>query len=109
MQKLSDLERDQRNKDRIDMLGNRANAEMADGNYRGAISDLNDAITLCGHCELLQPLEKNIGLAYCHAGQLDFGEQALKIAQSLRPDDASVKTALEIVRQQRSQALGEVQ
>jgi tetratricopeptide (TPR) repeat protein len=108
-QKLVDLESDQRNKDRIDMLGNRANAEMADGNYKGAISNLNEAIALCGRCELLPPLEKDIGLAYCHAGQLNFGEQALKMAHSLRPKDASVMAALEIVRQQRSQAFGKVQ
>lgn len=105
MQKLATLERDQRNKDRIDMLGNSANAAMADGNYKDAINDLVEAIVLCGQCELLQPLEKNIGLAYCHAGQLDSGERALKIAQSLKPEDTSVKTALVIVRQRRSIAL----
>lgn len=105
MQRLADLERDQRTTDRIDMLGNRANAEMGDGNFKGAISDLTDAITLCGRCELLQPLEKNLGLAYCYSGQLDFGERTLKIAESLRPDDASVKEALEVLRRQRTQAL----
>ena len=69
----------------------------------------HEAIVLCGRCELLGALEKNLGLAYCHAGQLDAGERELKVAETLEPDDPSVKAALEIVKQQRSEAQGNSQ
>jgi len=48
-------------------------------------------------------LEKNLGLAYCHAGQLAAGERELKIAKTLIPEDASVEAAMQTVRQQRSE------
>lgn len=89
--------------DRVNMLGNQANLKMNDANYRGAIDDLKNAIVLCGRCELLGALEKNIGLAYCHAGQLGAGERELEIAETLIPEDPSVKEALQTVKQQRSQ------
>ena len=89
--------------DRVNMLGNQANLKMYDANYKGAIDDLKNAIVLCGRCELLGALEKNLGLAYCHAGQLGAGERELKIAETLIPEDASVKAALQTVKQQRSQ------
>jgi tetratricopeptide (TPR) repeat protein len=109
MERIHELERDQRTIDRVSLLGNQANAKMYDANYKGAIDDLHEAIVLCGRCELLGALEKNLGLAYCHAGQLDAGERELKISETLRPDDPSVKAALQIVKQQRRQALGNSQ
>ncbi len=98
-------ERDRQTIDRVNMLGNQANLKMTDSNFRGAIDDLKNAIVLCGRCDRLGALEKNIGLAYCHAGQLGAGERELKVAEALMPGDPSVKTALQIVRQQRAQAL----
>lgn len=106
IQRIQQLERDQRTIDRVSLLGNTANAKMSEANYRGAIEDLKDALVLCGRCELLGALEKNLGLAYCHAGQLDAGERELKIAEELKPDDSSVKEALAIVKRQRELALG---
>jgi len=105
MEHVQELESDQRTIDRVNMLGNQANAKMYNANYKGAIDDLKNAIVLCGECKLLGALEKNLGLAYCHAGQLDAGERELKISESLIPDDLSVKTALQTVEQQRRQAL----
>jgi tetratricopeptide (TPR) repeat protein len=106
MERVQELGSNQRTADRVTMLGNQANAKMYEANYKGAIDDLKNAIVLCGRCELLGALEKNLGLAYCHAGQLDAGERALKISESLIPDDPDVKAALQIVEQQRRQALG---
>jgi hypothetical protein len=82
---------------------------MFEADYKRAIDDLKNAIVLCGSCKLLGALEKNLGLAYCHAGQLDAGERELKIAESLIPDDLDVKTALQIVAKQRVQALATTQ
>ena len=82
---------------------------MYDANYKGAIDDLANAIVRCGRCRLLGALKKNLGLAYCHAGQLDAGERELKISETLIPDDPDVKAALQTVEQQRRQALGNSQ
>jgi tetratricopeptide (TPR) repeat protein len=107
VQRINELEHDQQTIDRIKLLGNRANAEMSGGNYKEAIGDFHEGIVLCGSCELLGALEKNLGLAYCHAGQLDAGERELRIARKLNPDDSSVDQALAVVKQQREQALVE--
>jgi tetratricopeptide (TPR) repeat protein len=103
MQRAQELGNNRRTVDRVNMLGNQANAKMFEANYKGAIDDLKNAIVLCGRCKLLGALEKNLGLAYCHAGQLDAGERELKIVQTLIPEDASVEAALRTVRQQRAQ------
>ena len=103
--RLSKLQQDEQVLDRVKFLGNQANLKIYDADYRGAIGDLKEAIILCGTCELLWALEKNLGLAYCHQGQLEFGERALKSAELLKPDDPSVKEALEVVKRQREQAL----
>ena len=109
VERVQALGSDQRTVDRIVMLGNQANTKMFEADYKRAIDDLKNAIVLCGSCKLLGALEKNLGLAYCHAGQLDAGERELKIAESLIPDDLDVKTALQIVAQQRVQALATTQ
>jgi tetratricopeptide (TPR) repeat protein len=103
MNRVHELEHDQQTIDRVNMLGNQANEKMYEAKYKGAIDDLNDAIVLCGKCKLLGALEKNLGLAYCHAGQLAAGERELKVAETLIPEDTSVEAALQTVRQQRSQ------
>ena len=109
MLRVQELERDQRTIDQVSQLGNQANAKMYEANYKGAIDDLKNAIVLCGRCRLLGPLEKNLGLAYCHGGQLDAGERELKISETLVPDDSGVKAALQVVEQQRRQALSNSQ
>jgi hypothetical protein len=45
-------------------------------------------------------LEKNLGLAYCHKGELDFCQRELRIAQSLIPDDPAVGLALRVAKEQ---------
>jgi tetratricopeptide (TPR) repeat protein len=109
MLRVQELERDQRTIDQVSQLGNQANAKMYAADYKGAIDDLKDAIVLCGMCRLRGTLEKNLGLAYCHGGQLDAGERELKISETLIPDDLGVKAALQVVDQQRRQALSHSQ
>lgn len=103
MVRVQQLEHDQQAIDRINMLGNQANEKFFGADFKGAIDDLNNAVVLCGKCKLLGALEKNLGLAYCHIGQLGAGERELKIAETLMPDDANVEAALRTVRQQRMQ------
>jgi tetratricopeptide (TPR) repeat protein len=109
MERVKELEEDQHTIDQVSLLGNQANAKMYAANYKGAIDDLTNAIALCGRCTLLGALKKNLGLAYCHAGQLGAGERELKIAETLVPDDLGIKAALQVVEQQRRQALGSSQ
>jgi tetratricopeptide (TPR) repeat protein len=109
MERIQELEHDQQTIDRVSLLGNQANTKMYEGNYKVAIDDLTNAIVLCGRCKLLGALEKNLGLAYCHAGQLAAGERELKISETLIPEDLDVKAALQTVERQRRQALGNSQ
>ena len=109
MERVQELEHDQQTIDRVTLLGNQANEKMYGADYKGAIDDLTNAIVLCGRCGLLGALEKNLGLAYCRAGQLEAGERELRIAETLIPDDLGVKAALKTVEQQRRQALGQSQ
>jgi tetratricopeptide (TPR) repeat protein len=106
IQRIHQLENDQRTVDRVNLLGNRANQEMAAADYKASIEDFHSAIVMCGKCGLQSALEKNLGLAYCHAGQLDAGERELKIAKELNPQDSSVEEALTVAEQQREQAQG---
>ena len=109
MERIQELEHDQQAIDRVSMLGNQANTKMFEANYKGAIYDLTNAIVLCGRCKLLGALEKNLGLAYCHVGELAAGERELKISETLIPEDLDVKAALQTVERQRRQALGNSQ
>ena len=104
--RVSALERDQQTDDRVRTLGNSGNEKMAESNFPGAIEDLQQAIMLCGKCRHLGALEKNLGLAYCHKGELDFCQRELKIAQSLIPDDPDVALALRVARQQQQSMAG---
>ena len=105
LDRVSAMEHDQQTDDRVRMLGNSANEKMAESQFAGAIEDLQQAIMLCGKCGHLGALKKNLGLAYCHKGELDFCQRELKIAQSLIPDDPAVSLALRVAkRQQQSMA-----
>jgi tetratricopeptide (TPR) repeat protein len=104
VQRIQELERDKLTIDQIKMLGNKSNAEMDHTDYRAAVDDLREAKVLCGNCELLGNIEKNLGLAYCHAGQLDAGERELKLAKALKPADSDLDQALAVVKLQRDQA-----
>lgn len=109
IERIQEVERDQRTIDQVSLTGNLANAKMAGTDFKGAIDDLKNAIVLCGRCELLGALKKNLGLAYCHAGQLNAGERELRVAEELMPDDSSIKAALQTAQQERQQALGKSQ
>jgi tetratricopeptide (TPR) repeat protein len=100
LDRVSALENDQQTDDRVRMLGNSGNEKMAESRFAGAIEDLQQAIMLCGKCRHLGALEKNLGLAYCHKGELDFCQRELRIAQSLIPDDPAVGLALRVAKEQ---------
>jgi len=109
VERIRALEHDQQMTDRIKMLGNKSNAEMDHADYKAAIDDLHGAMELCGKCEFLETIEKNLGLAYCRGGQLDAGERELKLAKALKPDDPDLDQALAVVERQREQARADSQ
>jgi hypothetical protein len=104
LKRLRKMQVDQQTIDRVNILGNRANVAIYHADYKKAIDYLDEAMTLCGQCRLQGALEKTIGLAYCHAGQLDAGERELKSAKILDPGDVSIDEALKVLKQQREQS-----
>ena len=100
LERVSALENNQQTDDRVRMLGNSGNEKMAESQFAGAIEDIQQAIMLCGKCGHLGALEKNLGLAYCHKGELDFCQRELRIARSLIPDDPDIALALRVANEQ---------
>ena len=83
--------------DEIKILGNKAYAASIRQDWPQAISLLEEALDSCGDCEVAASLHKNLGLALCRSGNLSEGENELKIALQLNPDDPDVVTALGVI------------
>jgi protein O-GlcNAc transferase len=85
------------------MLGNFALASANRGDYAQAISQFHDALKECGDCESKADLHKDLGLTECKSGDIDAGEKDLSIAKSLKPLDADIQKALNIIAYTRAQ------
>lgn len=91
-------------KDRLDQaknLGNQAYAAMQVRDWNTAITALGKALEICQSCALQADLYQHLGLAECHSGNLDGGEQDLRRALALKPDDTTTVQALTWVADQR--------
>lgn len=82
-------------------LGNQAYAAMQEQSWPTAIAALRQAIEICHECMLAADLHQRLGLAECHAGNLDDGEAELRLALSLKPDDRETVSALQWIQDQR--------
>lgn len=96
------------NQDRIDKqmesvksLGNRGVEAMRQQDWSSAADYFKQAISMCGQCTVLGELEKNLGLAACHRGDLDTGQRELTNALRLEPMDSDIVVALHWIQQQR--------
>lgn len=87
--------------DRAQTLGNFALASEAAHDWPQAISQLKEGIQLCGDCSALPLLRKDLGLIYCHHGDLKDGRTELIAAQKLLPADPDIKQALAILGPQK--------
>lgn len=95
--------------EQVRKMGNRAYASMVARNWAASIDLLNQAIAKCGSCELQAGLHQHLGLAECHAGNLDKGEIELQRALSLNPNDRQTVEALQWVSRQREHGSGQLE
>jgi tetratricopeptide (TPR) repeat protein len=79
------------------MLGNFALASAGRGDFQSAITQFQQAVRECGNCESRADLLKDLGLIECKSGDVEHGKEHLLLARSLKPDDADIGKALEIV------------
>ncbi len=87
--------------DQAKNLGNQAYAAMQVRDWNTAITALTKALEICQSCALQADLYQHLGLAECHAGNLDVGEEDLKRALALKPDDTTTVQALTWVADRR--------
>jgi tetratricopeptide (TPR) repeat protein len=91
------LETQRRLTDRVQQLGNFGLEAANARNWTQAIDDLKEALQICGDCRFSADLHRNLGLVYCHKGDIEDGKRELEAALKLKPDDADARKALEIL------------
>jgi len=72
------------------------------GNWQLAISKFDEALRVCGNCDLAWQLRKDLGLSLCNFGDLVRGEKELRIALKQKPDDPEIKYALGSIERSRA-------
>jgi tetratricopeptide (TPR) repeat protein len=70
------LQREKETTDRVGQLGNFAIQTANAQNWPQALQQMNEAIALCGQCGESAHLHRNLGLMYCHTGNLKDGERS---------------------------------
>jgi tetratricopeptide (TPR) repeat protein len=95
--RFTELQQKRRITERADMLGNFAIASAAARDWVQAVSQLEEALAVCGECASRADLHKNLGLIYCHSGDLKDGMAELLVAQKLKPNDPDIETALRLL------------
>jgi tetratricopeptide (TPR) repeat protein len=83
--------------DRASTLGNFALASADAHDWPQAISQLKEAINVCGNCSTLSTLHKDLGLIYCRAGDYNNGRAELLQAQKITPKDPDITQALKAI------------
>jgi tetratricopeptide (TPR) repeat protein len=91
------LQADEHITDRASTLGNFALASADAHDWPQAISQLKEALSVCGECGALPILHKDLGLIYCRAGDFSNGRTQLLEAQKLAPKDADIVQALNVL------------
>jgi tetratricopeptide (TPR) repeat protein len=95
--RVKDLKNQQHVMDRARTLGNFALASANAHDWPQAVSQLKEAIGVCGECEAKSRLHKDLGLIYCRSGNLHDGRAELLVAQKLSPEDDEIKKALRLI------------
>ncbi len=80
-----------------DTLGNLALSAAERHDFGQAISQLEEALTVCGDCHDKADLYKDLGLIFCQSGDLEHAELQLKKALLLKPQDPEIMSALTLV------------
>lgn len=66
-------------------------------NWPQAVSQLKEALQLCGQCEQRAELHRNLGLIYCREGDMEGGARELRTALKLNPEDPDALKAIELL------------
>ncbi len=102
LQRFDDIQKRNNILDRAGTLNNDAVALMQQGDWNTAAAKLKEALQMCADCTASRDLHKNLGLVYCHAGEIDKGEKELRVADTTKPGDPDVERALTLIAQTRS-------
>jgi len=84
--------------DSASRLGNLASASAAAHDWPEAISQLKEGIKICGDCNALGQLHKDLGLAYLHSGDVQNALEELQAAKKLMPADPDIEKAIRIAQ-----------
>ena len=88
--------------DEAQLTANNAIALMEAHDWSAALKSMQTAVQLCGECAAKASLHKSLGLAYCHAGELDNGKKELEYAESLKGGDPDIQRALLLIARTRA-------
>src|SRR5579885_1614339 len=105
-ERFTALQQQRRIADRAETLGNFALASAAARDIPQAVAQFREALAVCGECRSRGDLHKNLGLVYCRSGDLKNGRAELVEARRLKPHDADVGRALEILDSLAAQGTG---
>jgi len=83
--------------DRAETLNNFALTSASARDWPQAVAQLKEALEVCQDCRSRGDLRKNLGLIYCRSGDLNNGEEQLRLALKLKPNDADVLQALQVI------------
>jgi len=83
--------------DQAETLGNFGLASATARDWPQAVAHLKEALQVCGQCKSLGDIHKNLGLIYCQSGDLRNGEEQLRLALKIKPNDPDVLKALEVI------------
>jgi tetratricopeptide (TPR) repeat protein len=100
--RFNELEKQRRLSDRVQQLGNFGLEAYNARDWTQAIEDLKEALQICGNCRFSADLHRNLGLVYCHKGDIEDGKRELETALKLKPDDDDARKAMEILRSLRA-------
>jgi tetratricopeptide (TPR) repeat protein len=98
MERFQKLQQATQLSDRVQTLNNFALEAANARDWRGAIQQLLESITICGRCKQLPVLHRNLGLIYARKGSVQDSERELETALEMDPRDADAKKALQILR-----------
>jgi tetratricopeptide (TPR) repeat protein len=98
--RLENMQAQQRIMDRSQLLGNFALASAGAHDWPQAVSQMKEALTVCGNCSALAQLHKDLGLIYCRSGDFQSGREELLAAQKLSPDDQEIARSLQLLSSQ---------
>ena len=97
MSRFQALEKTRHLSDRVQSLNNFALEAANARNWPLAVEQLHEAIQLCGQCQQLPVLHRNLGLIYARKGDIEQAKAELHLALKVNPHDADATEALNVL------------